>query len=438
MNQKNPTTSAREDAALRERLLAAQAAAPPSRSADPGQPHPELKAAWDEYHAALDDVRRMLENTVMFEDPRNRAKMYHQLMEIQAMAYNFTIASRLEVPRIGNNSFFMTNIYTMGSLAPEIVYGIMLLDSRQTYVLSGRRGDAVMCLFQGTNKLHALGDDSAVTGSYDLNDMAVAADGRYEIVVGGPERPGNWIPLDPACPYHSFTIRRLYRDPGYDDLGEIRIRMVSKVDRAHYDFDEFDELAMAERIRRAAQFVRFYVQDMPIGLYDFTMTRTEGKTNAMALIPGLTLSAGSPVSRYALGRWTIADDEAVLVEFAQSPKSAYWSLMLGDSWSRSLPFNYWQSSLNNGQARVDGDGGTRLLIAKRDPGIANWLDTTGHNDGAIIFRNYAAEMATVPELTLVKLADLPTLLPHAARVTPEERQAAIDRRREGYIRIYGE
>ena len=46
--------------ALRDTFLAAQAKQPASFTATPARPSPELKAAWDSYHAAIDELRRAL------------------------------------------------------------------------------------------------------------------------------------------------------------------------------------------------------------------------------------------------------------------------------------------------------------------------------------------------------------------------------------------
>ena len=44
------------------------------------------------------------------------------------------------------------------------------------------------------------------------------------------------------------------------------------------------------------------------------------------------------------------------------------------------------SSLNGWQSRVDPDGVIRLVVAHRDPGVPNWLDTGGHRFGTIFWR----------------------------------------------------
>jgi hypothetical protein len=112
---------------------------------------------------------------------------------------------------------------------------------------------------------------------------------------------------------------------------------------------------------------------------------------------------------------------------------------LGDAWSRSLPFNERQTSLNNAQMKVDADGGIRVVISKKDPGVANWLDTTGRHEGTIVFRNYRAKQGVVPRVRKVKFDEVRADLPAGTQlVTPAERQAALEHRRQAVLKLYGE
>jgi hypothetical protein len=43
-------------------------------------------------------------------------------------------------------------------------------------------------------------------------------------------------------------------------------------------------------------------------------------------------------------------------------------------------------SRNRRQTRLDPDGSFRLVIAHRDPGVANWLDTEGRGFGIVFWR----------------------------------------------------
>ena len=80
-----------------------------------------------------------------------------------------------------------------------------------------------------------------------------------------------------------------------------------------------------------------------------------------------------------------------------------------------------------------------LIVCRRDPGIANWLDSCGRSEGQILFRNYVARDTVVPVARKVKFDELMADLPaDTVRVAPEQRKADLEYRREGYLKLYGE
>ena len=93
----------------------------------------------------------------------------------------------------------------------------------------------------------------------------------------------------------------------------------------------------------------------------------------------------------------------------------------------TLDWTHAETSLNRSQAvverdGVDADGVLRVVVSTTDPGVANWMDTTGYRTGVVQCREIGS--VEVPELTaqVVPLASLRDHLPpDTAYVTPEER-----------------
>ena len=79
----------------------------------------------------------------------------------------------------------------------------------------------------------------------------------------------------------------------------------------------------------------------------------------------------------------------------------------------------------------------RGVIALRDPGVPNWLDTTGHTEGTLAVRFLLAEGAAKPELQVVPLAEVRAHLPAGTReVSPTERGETLRRRRRAVWRRF--
>jgi hypothetical protein len=420
---------------------ATPSAAPVTTTASADEPAAtrRLDAAWSRYIQTLDRMRQELEGSDRFKDhPEDRAKAFHTLMEMQAMAYNFAIQPRLAEPRLFRNETWATNIYSLGQNGPDTDYRMAFLDGTQVYRLTGHVGDTQLTLIQMFNGL--FGEPVFQSrGSYDLKDMDVAPDGSFSIVIGGPPQKRNWIPLDPKVRFGFVLIRRMLTD--WDkNLGDIAIARISAPQPGVYAGEEFSQDEMAQRIDRATDMVRFLNEEFGLGLYDHYLKGAAGKLNTWSLRPAQTDNQlGNSFSRYAALDFSIADDEALIVTMPKAPQGVYWSFHTGDVWSRSLDFFERQSSLNNDQAELGPDGSLTLVVSAKDPGVKNWLDTAGRRNGVLFMRNYHAAADPALSARIVKFADLPREAPPGmTRLTPSQRAAALERRRASYLRAYGE
>jgi hypothetical protein len=139
----------------------------------------------------------------------------------------------------------------------------------------------------------------------------------------------------------------------------------------------------------------------------------------------------------------LADDEALIVTVPASD-APYQGFQLGSMWYVSLDFINHQTSLTADQARHDPDGMLRFVVTEQNPGVTNWLETTGHPRGYLQIRwqRTAREFtpADGPTVEKVPFAELPLRLPffEEARVTPDQwrtriaaRQAAVANRMLG-------
>ena len=105
---------------------------------------------------------------------------------------------------------------------------------------------------------------------------------------------------------------------------------------------------------------------------------------------------------------------------------------LGDYW---FLVDYWNAfyGVNNFQMVVDADGVSRTVISHVDPGgWPNWLSTSGHSMGHMVFRWLESREDVEPRCKLVKLEALDESLPASTkRVTPAERARQLAGRRAG-------
>ncbi len=109
-----------------------------------------------------------------------------------------------------------------------------------------------------------------------------------------------------------------------------------------------------------------------------------------------------------------------------------FSLSLTDRYFSTIDWANAQSSLNRHQAVIDGDRVLRVVVATTDPGVHNWLDTTGHHSGSLQCRWSGGTECPQVSVTRVPLTSLEQVLPAAvARVTTAQRAATIRTRQIG-------
>ena len=120
----------------------------------------------------------------------------------------------------------------------------------------------------------------------------------------------------------------------------------------------------------------------------------------------------------------------------------YIGFHLANLWGESLDYANHQTSLNGFQAERDADGVLRYVIAHRDPGVPNWLDTTGHREGFLAPRWAYSEQPPPEQLAddrarrrCASTRSARTCRPACARCPPQSarerirvRQAHVQRR----------
>jgi hypothetical protein len=76
----------------------------------------------------------------------------------------------------------------------------------------------------------------------------------------------------------------------------------------------------------------------------------------------------------------------------------------------------------------------RIVVAAKDPGVPNWLDTAGHRRGLMQGRWTGCDTNPLPSIRKVSLSELPNLLSSdTPKITPEQREAALRERRAAFL-----
>jgi len=91
------------------------------------------------------------------------------------------------------------------------------------------------------------------------------------------------------------------------------------------------------------------------------------------------------------------------------PDCDSWNFQLNNFWMESLDYRYHNICINKHSARYEADGKVRVVVARADPGLPNWIETADHSEGTMCWRWYRihpGSEAIEPTCSVVKISAL--------------------------------
>jgi hypothetical protein len=381
-----------------------------SLTASPDGDDKDLPAAWAHLLGKLEGAGQIVQS-----DPASRNEidvasgMRHLLVLLAAgvdEALRFDPDPILSVQRASTN-----DTITWGMECPDCIYTRAALRRGESYRLYGNRGTA---RYVGLQTM----DGIVSTANELVDELVVDADGNFEVVLSPDEHQGNWMRIEGNHP--TLTVRHFFYDWDTEVQSSLRIERLSEP-------VEPETAPINPDVRVSRQLVALgdFVHDNLQFFLQFG-----GAAPANGFLPPIdrTAMGAAAENKPVIGRWELRPDEALILE-VEPPEGVYWSYSLGNPWWETIHYGRHQSSLNAHQVAVDSDGLVRVVLCERDPGVANWLDTAGHSNGAMILRCVRTTTAPTPSARVVPFDDIASALPaDTQRVTAAERASVLERR----------
>ncbi len=394
------------------------APAAPATTADP--PSPDPHATWAALAATIADLGRLLDGTTGADAAAGLRYAAHFLAAglSVCVAHDDTVA-----PSLGR---MVEPSMRWGLDNPDCLYLITRLAPDGTYRVHGDRGTATHLELQ-VNTGHF--GDGNYTGwravwSATADDLGAGPGQPLDVTIGPAEGSsfllvrqyfGDWERERPA----DLVIERLDATAGATDdgLDAVTARLVLLQQWLTAGADCWAALG------------RGFADGTPGATIDPFVPPAE--------------AAGLKGQAYGFGPFRLDDpDRDAVVLTLAPPPCRLWSVSLADPWWASVDFAHHQSSLNSHQAQADPDGRYTFVIARDDPGVANWLDPAGATRGTLAVRYLLPDLGhdgVPPPLgyRTVPLTDLADALPPGCpRTDPAARADAQRRRAEAVARRY--
>ncbi|MDX6389399.1 MAG: hypothetical protein QOJ73_462 [Streptosporangiaceae bacterium] len=378
---------------------------------------------------AVLEAEKIITGAPHIKDARDLAEGYDYLAGNIQASLQLAWAYQRDFPYFAQS----TGPYTkMGLDNPDTLYFHSYLRDDAEYVVTGRRGSTVDLSFQVLNGDYSPVEVPDSLTAFDDRAIEIAGDGTFELRFGpARDNPGrNYFTLGAGSAM--LLVREVYSDWTSEQRGTISIR---RADRAGCAPPAPDTGMLAKRysvagkillsrLRTFLAFPEWFYLPLPVN----------------TLTPPRPTPGGLATQFSSVGHYDLEDSQAMIVTVPAAGRDTapYQGIQLGSLWYISLDYINHQTSLTADQARTDPDGRMRFVVSERDPGVANWLERTGHRRGYLQIRWQRLTRELKPDdgpaVEIVPVADLAGRLPYyeQAQVSPQQhadriaaRQAAV-------------
>jgi hypothetical protein len=403
---------------LASQLSHAQRASPPGV---------ESILGWQHWTKQIEDlgstiIARLPER--LKNDPQVREEAGRLLLEAVASESISAIGADRDHPVFLPAINFYLNV---GQPNADTTYRSAIMDGAGSYRIRGELGsDRILRvgLFRPIPKGVTL--NLPIPTYYDFKRLHLDASGRFDVLLS-PQRPagytGDWWELKPDTT--QLLLRQVASDWATERDPRISIERVDRpVERPRPSAADLEKRldGLGDSIAQMALLLIDHVEQL----------RQQGYINKLKVFD-VSHMGGLVGQFYYEGAYDLKPDEALIVESKVPAGCTYWSIILTNDIYETTDWYNNESSLNDSQAHVDADGVVRYVVSAKDPGVPNWLDTSGYNSGAIQGRWAECSANTIPTVHKVAISDVRKNLPLETPVVSSKEREQLVRERRSHV-----
>lgn len=352
-----------------------------------------VAVAWETFCDALKDAGSVVQRDLVGDD-LDRAEGYRYLTRLTRLA----LEKFLEHADPRAPTFYRLSHETakIGCDNPDSLYQNAAIDGACSYRLAGSRGSVAYLGIGAYYGNYGSGARSGCSGYLEGGDIRTDADGNFEVILSADRPTGgaaNWIHLEPDS--SMLIVRQNFLDRG----GEVAAALTLERLGAEGPPEPLSSQRLLAGLAAAAS----YVRGTSSLFADWAAGFRKQPNQLLPMDPKVTGGAhGDPNIFFLMGWWELAADEALVLDVVP-PDCEYWNFQLNNVWMESLDYRYHSVTVNKHTARTRADGSVRIVVAHRNRGFDNWMDTAGHARGTMGLRWVKAGHHPVPVARVLPL-----------------------------------
>jgi hypothetical protein len=317
------------------------------------------------------------------------------LLRVAAMSTHIIADANPAAPRFQRMDTWVRKV---GGDNPDAEYYLATIDGRNDYRITGNLGTVKHLSFtvnagQGMERRRQV-------GYFNEKDLSTDSRGNFTLLLH-KDKPGeaaDWVQIPEDA--SAILVRVYIADRDAEELPALAI----EVEGGNPPYEPPSDEAMAAAIT-GTSFGFFVLTSLHRMVLPELMDNTNSFVRATPDRLGKDISASDNL--YMLGSFQLAQDQALVIR-VQPPETRYWNLTLETRWHEIYDYLSRPTSHTLSGVTYSPDGSVEFVVAHRDPGHPNWLDTSGHAFGFLTLRWLDVEHADVPmpELQVVKVSAL--------------------------------
>jgi len=353
--------------------------------------------AWDEFCDTLKAAGASLTFPGAPTDPFNQAEGYRYLTRLlRAGLEAFIEHADAQAPVLHR---VVHETVKMGADNPDNYYMTARINGAWNYRIRGKR-NTVKYLGFGTHIGHyGQGGGLPPTGYIEASQLQIEPDGSFELILSATPQPGNWLPMTPDT--GTLIVRQTFLDRTTEHPADLVIERIDGPNTpTSLDAQRIDEGLKSASTLVAGASLLFAKWARDFQAHSNHLPRFDQDVSNKA--------GGDPNIAYFHSHWALQPDEVLVIE-VKPPVCEHWNFQLNNYWMESLDYRYFRIHTNKHLAHYEADGSVRIIVAHRDPGLPNWINTTGHSSGTMCFRWIRAEQHPQPATRVLRWHELDTL-----------------------------